>query len=54
MHSIAILFWGHNTFTDPWGLWPMFYNYFRRNYVAIITTSVKIIGKYFASGVNYA
>jgi hypothetical protein len=28
--------------------------FFRRNYVAIGVTSVKIIGKYTASGVNYA
>jgi hypothetical protein len=27
---------------------------FQRNYVAIVITSVKIIGKYAACGVNYA
>jgi hypothetical protein len=32
----------------------MLQNFFRRNYVAIGTTSVKIIGNYAASGVNYA
>ncbi len=36
------------------GQWPMLFNFFRRNYIAIGITSVKIIGKCAASGVNYA
>ncbi len=32
----------------------MLSNFFWRNYIAIGVTSVKIIGKYAASGVNYA
>ncbi len=32
----------------------MLQNFFRRNYVAISVTSVEIIGKYAASGINYA
>jgi hypothetical protein len=35
-------------------LWPMLQNFFRHNFVAIGVISVKIIGKYAASGVNYA
>jgi hypothetical protein len=34
--------------------WPMLESFFQRNYVTIGVTSVKIIGKYAASGVNYA
>jgi hypothetical protein len=35
-------------------LWPMLQNFFQCNYVAAGVTSVRIIWKYAASGVNYA
>ncbi len=42
-------------FAVPAELWQKGYKtFFRRNYVAIGVTSVKNLGKYAASGVNYA
>jgi hypothetical protein len=43
-----------NTNTDTSSLRPMLQNFFQRNYIAIGINSVKTVGKYAASGVNYA
>jgi hypothetical protein len=36
-----------------WAQGLMLYNIFRRSYITIGVSSVKILGKYAASGVNY-
>ncbi len=43
-----------NTATDTSSLRPMLQNFFRHNNIAIGITSVKTVGKYAASRVNYA